>query len=177
MTLNGFSARNNQSRKISYLLEFDETPRFWYPCVALVAWIDFNSWTVEIRPSKYLKNLPLLFFPFLPLFSSIRFFLSPLSSFFPPFPLHRIGPITRMDQVGKIPPTFLCSSLNMTLVSFSHFLFISFFSFLSFSHSFLFLILLVLFSLFGLILPDFLLSLISLFGQILRYFSNIFLFS
>ena len=27
--------------KIPYLVEFDETPRFWYPRVTLVAWIDF----------------------------------------------------------------------------------------------------------------------------------------
>ena len=30
-------ARNNTSRKILYLMKFDETPRFWCPRVALVA--------------------------------------------------------------------------------------------------------------------------------------------
>ena len=47
-------------------MEFDETPIFWYPCIALVAWIDFNSCIVEIRSSERRENLPFLFSPFLP---------------------------------------------------------------------------------------------------------------
>ena len=42
-------------------MEFDKTPRFWYPCVARVAWIDFSSRTVELRSSEYRENLPHLF--------------------------------------------------------------------------------------------------------------------
>ena len=48
-------------------MEFDKTPRFWYPCVALDAWIDFSSRTVDLRPSECRENL--------------HFFLSPLSLF------------------------------------------------------------------------------------------------
>ena len=63
-----FRLENNSRRKISYLTEFDETSRFWYPHVTRVAWIDFSSWTVELRPSKYRENLSFCFsFPFLSL--------------------------------------------------------------------------------------------------------------
>ena len=34
-----------QVGKIPYLVKFDETPRFWYPCVARDAWINFVSWS------------------------------------------------------------------------------------------------------------------------------------
>ena len=69
--------------KILYLLEFDETTRFWYPCVAHIAWIDFNSRIVEIRPSERREKSP---FSFLPLSSSSpTFFPSLLCPIFLPF--------------------------------------------------------------------------------------------
>ena len=78
MQLNGFLAKNNQSRKIPYLLEFDETPRFWYPRVTLVAWIDFTSYSNEtdspISVDLRKKRKP-FFFSSLSLFCSF----SPLS--------------------------------------------------------------------------------------------------
>ena len=57
---------------ILYLVELDETSRFWYPHVAHDAWIDFSSWTVELRPSKRRENLQF-------------FFISPLSLSLSPF--------------------------------------------------------------------------------------------
>ena len=33
------------SREIPYLVEFDETPRFWYQRVTRNAWINFISWS------------------------------------------------------------------------------------------------------------------------------------
>ena len=39
-------------------MEFDETPRFWYPRVACDELIDFYSWTIEIRPLECQENLP-----------------------------------------------------------------------------------------------------------------------
>ena len=124
MSLNGMAFRleNNSSRKIPYLTEFDETPRFWYPCVAHVAWIDFSSRTVEFRPSECRENFPPLFLS--PLFLFLSFFLF----FFSPF--HRI------------PPILVCS-YPISIFSFSHFspisLFLNFrFAFLFFSPIFLF---------------------------------------
>ena len=67
-----FRLEYNQSRKIPYLTEFDGTPRFWYPRVAYIVWIDFSSWTVELRPSQCRENL----FFFLSLFLYVCFFLS-----------------------------------------------------------------------------------------------------
>ena len=39
-------------------MEFDETPRFWYPHVACDAWINFSSRTVKLQPSERQENLP-----------------------------------------------------------------------------------------------------------------------
>ena len=79
-----FRLENNQSRKISYLTEFDETPRFWCPRVARVAWIDFSSRTIELQQSECRENLPPLF---LSLFSislyPFFFYFSPSSTKFP----------------------------------------------------------------------------------------------
>ena len=85
-----FRLENNQSRKIPYLMEFDETQRFWYPRVARDAWINFSSRTVEFRLSKSRENphfLSLSFFLFL--LPCLFFFSSPR---FPSFPSlsHRI---------------------------------------------------------------------------------------
>ena len=122
MPLNGFLAKNDQSRKILYLVEFDETPRFWYPSVALNTWIDFSSRTVWYRPSECRKNFSFCFslslfdlFSFLPLFASLHFFFLSFS----PFLIHRT------------------SFLLFASISFSHFL-ISFLLFISFFHSFIF---------------------------------------
>ena len=35
-----------------YLVEFDETPRFWYPRVARDAWINFVSWSDQFLQSE-----------------------------------------------------------------------------------------------------------------------------
>ena len=43
-------------------MEFDETLRFLYPCVARDAWIDFSSRTVELQPSERWENLFFFFF-------------------------------------------------------------------------------------------------------------------
>ena len=93
-----FRLENNLSRKIPYLVEFEETPRFWYSCVARDAWINFSSMIVEFRPSKSQENPHFLSFSFF-LSLSIRFFLSPLFPTLPffiffspflsfPYPLH-----------------------------------------------------------------------------------------
>ena len=58
------------SRKILYLVKFDETPRYRYPRITCDAWINFSSWTVELRPLKRRENLPFLFSLF---FFSARF--------------------------------------------------------------------------------------------------------
>ena len=93
---------------------------FGTPSVALVAWTNFNSRTVELRPSERQENLLFPIFPFLP---SPLFFLSFLS-------------LSRLDQSGKFPPTFLLSSFHMPLVpfSFSFSLFFLSFFFLFLSH-------------------------------------------
>ena len=84
MSLNDFWAKNNQNRKILYLLEFDETHRFWYPHVALNEWIDFSSRTIELRPSECRENISFCFsLPFLSL--SIRFLFFPPPVCFPSF--------------------------------------------------------------------------------------------
>ena len=92
-------------------MEFDKTPRFWYPCVARVAWIDFSSRTVELRSSEYRENLPHLFLSLFDFFffslvcfpSLFLFFFSfsPPSIEFPPswfvpilFPFSHFSPIS-----------------------------------------------------------------------------------
>ena len=42
-SLNDLYTRNIQTKKILYLLEFDETPVFWYSCIALITWTNFTS--------------------------------------------------------------------------------------------------------------------------------------
>ena len=54
--LNDLYDRNNKSRKISYLLEFDGTLRFWCPCVALDAWMNFVFCSVEILRSNFHRS-------------------------------------------------------------------------------------------------------------------------
>ena len=48
--------------KILYLVELNKTSRFWYPRVALDAWIDFSSRTAELRLSECWENLHFCFF-------------------------------------------------------------------------------------------------------------------
>ena len=122
-----FRLENNPSRKIPYLLEFDETPRFWYSRVALVTWIDFNSRTVEVRPLERREKLHFLFSPLSSLSLSV-FFLSLsflllllflfIFSFLSPLYIHR---------------TSFLFALLLISFSFSIFSFLSFFSSLSFS--------------------------------------------
>ena len=45
------SQRLTQVEKDPYLVEFDETPRFWCPRVALVVWINFS-----FSPNKNLRS-------------------------------------------------------------------------------------------------------------------------
>ena len=106
-----FRLENNSNRKISYLTKFDETPRFWYPHVARVAWIEFSSRTIELQPSECRKNLPLLFLsPFSISLYPFFFSFSPSSTEFP----------------------LLVCSYPISIFSFSYFFF-SHFSFPSFS--------------------------------------------
>ena len=123
-----------QVGKFPYLVEFDETPRFWYPRVAHDAWIDFNTQTVEIRPSERRKiSFFSLFFPFLPPFLFSYVFSLSLSL------------LAELIPLGNFLP-FSSSPPYLPLVSLSHFLFISFLSsywfsfFLFFLFSFLVLI-------------------------------------
>ena len=130
MSLHGFYAKNIPSRKISYLVEFDETPRFWYPRVARDAWIDFSSQTVELLPLERRENLSFCFsllsfsfsirFFFLSLLLASYLFFSVGFSPFLPYPTH---------------PLFVCSPFPFPF----HFLFSLIFSYLSFSLLFLFL--------------------------------------
>ena len=115
MSLHNFYAKNIPSRKIPYLVELDETPRFWYPSVTHDAWIDFSSLTVELQPSKCQENLPFFFLspPFLSLASFSHFSPIFFLSFLP----------------------FVCSQFHFLFFSFSlfsHFLISLFFSSLSF---------------------------------------------
>ena len=66
--------QNNPSRKILYLMEFDETPMFWYPRLACDAWINFAfcsdknlcSISINLRDkSEFLTLLSLSFSHFL----------------------------------------------------------------------------------------------------------------
>ena len=91
-------------------MEFDETPRFWYPRIALDVWINFSSSTVELRSSECRENLHFCFS------LSIRFIFFPPSVCFPSFFFLLPYPLNF--------PLFVCSHP------------ISFFSFLSFSHFF-----------------------------------------
>ena len=105
-------------------MEFNETPRFWYPRVARDDWINFNTRTVEFRQLERLKKFLfffLLFSPssFLPLLSGFLSFSHvciPSFSFFflsiSPFLIHQT------------------SLLFFAPISFSHFL-ISHFSLIS----------------------------------------------
>ena len=102
-------------------MEFDETPRFWYPHVARDVWIDFYSWTVEIRPSEGRENLPFCFsfslYPILPSFLSFSFLSFLLHSHF---------------LLLFVPSSFLFISFQFL---FSHFLlFLSFFFLFLFLH-------------------------------------------
>ena len=109
-------------------MEFDETPRFWYPRIALDAWIDFSSRTIELRPSECQENLIFCFsLPFLSLFISLSpslLFSSPPFFLFFPFSL-------------SYPPNFpslVCSpSYFFFIFHFLFFLFSLIFSSLSFS--------------------------------------------
>ena len=125
MPLNGFYARNNQSRKIPYFTEFDETLRFWYPLVAHDVWIDFS-----LGPSRFdrqnVEKISLFVFlsPFFLSFS-IRFFSLPcLLFFFFSFLSSLIHPHFFLLFVSSLS---LFISFHFL---FSHFLFSSFFSFL-----------------------------------------------
>ena len=123
-------------------MEFDETPRFWYPHVARDVWIYFSSERVELRLSEH-REIFFFFslsFPFLSL--SFSLFASPMSDFFLSFSFlaFLLFPFYFLS--------FLVLSYPTEFSPLSHF----FFSFLSFSHSFLFLIL-FLFS-FGLHQPN-----------------------
>ena len=53
-------------------MEFDETPKFWYPRIGRDAWINFSSLTVELRSSECRENL----FFFFSLSLSLRLLLS-----------------------------------------------------------------------------------------------------
>ena len=109
-------------------MEFDETPRFWYPRVARVAWIDFSSQTIELRQSKCRENLP---FSFLPFSSSLsRFSFSP-----PRILIHRFF----FSLVCSYPPFILFIFIFLFLFFFIFilsFLLISFSLFLLFGFSF-----------------------------------------
>ena len=102
-------------------MEFDETPRVWYPHVARDVWINFSSRIVKFRSSERRENLP--FSSSLSLFFFLSF-LSCLFSFFPPlfFYIHRI-------------PSLVCSHprlFSFFIFSFLHFLHSSFSLFSSF---------------------------------------------
>ena len=137
MSLNGLLSRNNPSRKIPYRVEFDETPRFCYPRVAIDTWIDFSSQVVELRSSECWENLPFcFFFPFLSLFLyPISFlFFSPVC--FPSFSFL----FSFLFSLSYPPPLFsFCLLLSSYPFHFPfslflfHFLFSLIFSFLSFS--------------------------------------------
>ena len=64
-------------------MEFNKTPRFWYPRVAHDAWIDFNTRTVKLRPSERRKNSPFSSSSFLPLLSGFLSFSHVCFPFFP----------------------------------------------------------------------------------------------
>ena len=133
MPLNDLYAKNNQSRKIPYLANFDETPRFWYPHVARDAWIDFNTRTVEIRSLEYQKN-PLFCVSLFSLSLSIRFFFFfpvcfPYPSFFS-FSFSFSPPLsTKFSSFLLFSPTSISHLLIFSSLSFSslylflHFLF------------------------------------------------------
>ena len=135
--------------------------------IALVAWIDFNSRTFEIRPSEHRENLHFLFSFFLPLLpcffllSSVRF--SSSFSFWLFFPL-----IHRTPSLLFAPILFSFSFSIFSFLSFSplfHFLF---------SHPFL-LLLPVLIKKWGKLPPTFLLIHLSS-PQIFLIFLIFFLF-
>ena len=74
-------------------MEFDETPRFWYPRVARDELIDFYSWTIEIRPLECQENLhfflslyPILLSLSLSLVCSLLYFFPFLFFSFFPYP-------------------------------------------------------------------------------------------
>ena len=127
-----FRLKNNASRKIPYFLEFCETPRFWYPHVALVAWIDFNSRTVKVQPSERREKLPFLFSALSSLSLSIRFlslpllFASPLIFFF--FPFSPSYPLNILFVYS--PSHFLTPYFSLSFSLYLHFLFSFIFSFL-----------------------------------------------
>ena len=109
-----------QVGKIPYLTKIDKTPRFWYPCVARDAWIDFYSRTVEIRPLECRENLHFLFLSLSILFFSLSLLLFLFFSFLP-FLIHP------HFLLLLIPSSSLFISFHFL---FSHFLFSSFFYFL-----------------------------------------------
>ena len=100
-------------------MEFEETQRFWYTHVARNAWIDFSSWTVELRFLERRENLILCFSLYL------SFFLSLISLFF----FFSYSPLLPTE-----PPSFVCSQLIFSFIIFL--LFLSFSLFLHFLLSF-----------------------------------------
>ena len=102
-------------------MEFDETPRFWYPRIARDMWINFNTQTVELRPLERRKNS--LFLP--PPFSLFYSVSSPSFLFASPHFLF----LFFLFSIS-FPPNILSFVCSHFLFSFSHFL-ISHFSLIS----------------------------------------------
>ena len=104
-------------------MEFDEIIRFWYPSVARDVWIDFNTQTVELRPSERRKNSPFSSSSFLPLLSCFLSF-SPVC--FPSFSIF----FSFLFSLSYPPNilSFVCSHLIFSFFFyFYHFLFYFFF--------------------------------------------------
>ena len=111
-------------------MEFDETPRFWYPRVALDAWIEFSSRTVELRPLECQENL---IFLSLSLSLSVMFSSSP---FLLPFLFHFFYFFSFLFSLSYAPNIlpFVCSHHIFSISPFTslfliliHRIFLSFF--------------------------------------------------
>ena len=112
-------------------MEFDETPRFWYPHVACDAWINFSSRTVKLQPSERRENLPFFFL------SLLSLSLYPFSSSFSLPVCFSSYPLNFLFFLFVSPSHFLIFSfLIFSLISlifpFFHFLFYFFFFLFSF---------------------------------------------